>query len=206
MYSNIDWMKVFGLLSLGFSIGMLASMAYDKRKEESGWPDDDFEIPYIVEDEDGYLTEMDELPSYSEWSGGDVTHESHVVLPETSEKPDIWSVKYDEDVKSKPDLHEISNDEYMSGSWTKRMTMVYFSEDDILADAENDLEQIEPSEVHAEDFIGKLDGNGAVWYAVDSRLEAYEILSSTGNYLEEYEALKGEEKDAYDDVIQMSGY
>lgn len=206
MYSNIDWMKVFGLLSLGFSIGILASMAYDKRKEESGWPDDDFGIPYVVEDEDGYLTEMGELPSYSEWSGGDVTHESHVILPETSEKPDIWSVKYDEDVKSKPDLHEISNDEYMSGSWTKRMTMVYFSEDDILADAENDLEQIEPSEVHAEDFIGKLDANGAIWYAIDSRLEAYEILSSTGNYLEEYEALKGEEKDAYDDVIQMSGY
>lgn len=218
-YGMQESQKVFALLGAGFMIGFGISQAVkfacdkikEKRDEEeferyvSQWGSDD-DIPI-------YKIPLDDF-GYSDPDGGEdivtyprITAEDMVAI-NIEEKPDIFSLNPAEE---EPLITSINAREYTFDYWVHRHSMVYYVDDDILADAET-LEEVSPEEMHADGYLEKIKGGEAedVYYSIPSKMESYEIIASHGNYLEEFQALEESNKEAeatsYEDVIKIAGY
>lgn len=218
-YGMQETQKVFALLGAGIIIGFGISKAVKfakKKLEEKRWVKEDVgEWLYG----DGPVMEAGKLEA-SMIDAGKIVSSAMIndrdfeyddlgqLVSKGSEKPDIFSVG------SEPNEHEISDitsQEYTFKIWAHRHSMVYYVDDDILADAES-LEEVPPEEMYAEGYLPKLkDGESEdVYYSLPAKMEAYEIIASHGNYLEEYRALEESQKEAeavsYENAIKIAGY
>lgn len=101
---------------------------------------------------------------------------------------------------------EISEESYMGGKWSKRLTATYFREDGVLAGFDDELEPLSPEKLGLSDILEGLSANKAVYAADVHTLIAYEVVLGVGGYAEAKEELARSAVEGLEEKASDLGY